>query len=402
VTTGMRFRTTLAVGALCASGTLGLAACGSNDSGSSSSADKPAATASAPAADAAAPAAQKITLIDAATAGTAAAKAAGAAATLTPKTIGFIDVVGGIDSTVRLRKATEDAAKAIGWKVVYCDGAGAQDKSSACMNTLLSRKVDAVISDGVVASFISTGLREAKSKGIPAIDMGGEVPGYQANYAPDESRLGEVLAGYFKSKLDAVDETPVPIAVSAYAAPWATARTEKLKALVAGDSKLKIVATTEPDQANLVDGSRKAALDQLTANPTLKAFWVDFDAVGQAVGQQVSSRFPGKSFPDKPLVATFHADFGTDKLMKSGAVDAVADVNYDAAAYVAVDQLAELFARKTPLSQEIRPSYGSEAGDLYTYQMVDKDNLPAEGQYPPSKVDVPAFFGAKWKAEFGR
>ena len=40
--------------------------------------------------------------------------------------------------------------------------------------------------------------------------------------------------------------------------------------------------------------------DEITANPDLKAFWFGFDTAGQAGGQAVLAKFPGKTFPDKP------------------------------------------------------------------------------------------------------
>src|SRR5262249_7242053 len=136
-------------------------------------------------------------------------------------------------------------------------------------------------------------------------------------------------------------------------ASWAQTRTKELKKVVAADPKLKISASATTDPTNLIAGTQKTVNDQLTADPSLKAIWVSFDTAGQAAGQVVSSRYPGKSFPGRPLVATFHADPSTQSLMRSGAIDVVVDVNYDATAWEIADAVAEHFARNKPF-----PKYG--------------------------------------------
>jgi ABC-type sugar transport system substrate-binding protein len=375
------------------------AGCGSSNSDSSSSGSSSSSSAPVATSPILAAAEKTVVPIDSTAAGK--ADAGGTAAKPTGKTIGFLDVVGGLDSTVRIKAALTAATKALGWTMIYCDGQGDPTKTSACATSLLSRNVDALISDGVDGSVIASQLRAFKAKGIPAIDVSGITPGYQANYSGSEVLQGQILALYFQQQLSGLKPTPVNIAASTYAAPWAVARTAALKNVVKNDSNLKIVTTASPDPANLIEGSRKQTTDQLTANPNIRAFWADFDSVGQVVGQVVNSKYPGKSFPNKPLVGTFHADAGTNKLMHQGAIDVVADYNYDMSAWVGVDQLAQLFAKKTPLSPKLNPNYGPEAGDLYTYQIVTKANVPPAGQLPTAKVNAPEFFGAKWAAEFG-
>src|SRR5581483_9630744 len=98
------------------------------------------------------------------------------------------------------------------------------------------------------------------------------------------------------------------------------------------------------DPTNLIAGTQKTVTDELTADPNLKVIWADFDTAGQAAGQTVASRFAGKKFPDKPLLVTFHADPSTQGLMRSGAIDAVVDVNYDATAWELADAVAQHFA----------------------------------------------------------
>ena len=114
----------------------------------------------------------------------------------------------------------------------------------------------------------------------------------------------------------------------------------------------------------------------------------------------MAAKFPGKEFPERPLVTTFHADPATQDLIRGGQVDAVADVAYDIGSWVGVDQLLEFFARDKKPDQNPRPEYPG-VGDLYTTVIVTKDNLPPEGKYVAAETDVPSFFESKWATEFG-
>ena len=338
----------------------------------------------------------------AAAAGKLAAKQAGGKVTLPPgKTIGFLQILGGIESADRTENAARTALKQVGYKLISCDGQGDPTKWATCGDSLISRGVDAIITTGIEPSQIRAQIKKAKAKGIPFLQGGGLVsPGYDGSYYPDEPKAGKVLADDIVKKLNALPDKTVDIAVHDYPAPWATSRTDQLKADVKANPKLKITASTQTDPTNLVNGTRKTVLDQITANPKLKAFWFAFDSAGQAGGPAVQSKFPGKSFPDRPLVATFHADLGTIDLMRKGAIDEVVDVPYDASQWIAVDQLLEHIARKKAFETNPQPSYPG-VGDLFDYAIVTKDNLPPKGQYRQPKVDFVTYFENKWKAEFG-
>ena len=117
--------------------------------------------------------------------------------------------------------------------------------------------------------------------------------------------------------------------------------------------KISLAATTDP--TNLIAGTQKIVSDALTADPSVKAIWVDFDTAGQAAGQVVASKYAGKTFPNKPLVVTFHADPSSQVLMRSGGIDAVVDNNYDATAWELADATAQHFARG-----KAYPKYGHE------------------------------------------
>src|SRR5581483_7283485 len=313
--------------------------------------------------------------------------------------VGYLDIVGGIESADRADNALRNAFQHLGAKWMYCDGQGNPQKWVTCGNSLIAQGANVIALTGIDPATIPSVVQSAKAKGIPIVDCCGTVgPGFQVQIAPDEAFAGQVLAKYLQAKLHTLSGTQDILSLD-YPAPWAQTRTNALKKLVAGDSRLKIAASATTDPTNLIAGTQKQVGDELTADPNLKAIWVAFDTAGQAAGQVVSSKFAGKTFPDKPLVVTFHADPSTQPLLKSGAIDAVVDVNYDVTAWEVADVVAEHFARNKKF-----PAYTSHMaypgiGNPLAYQIVTGKNLPPEGTYTAPKVDAVSYFIAKWKQE---
>jgi ABC-type sugar transport system substrate-binding protein len=333
--------------------------------------------------------------------GTKAAAAAGGPVALgAPKTLGIINFLNGIESSDRLAATTKLAAKQLGWKTILCDGKGTPAQFVTCGNSLLDRKVDGIVDIAIEPGQIQPVLDKAKSAGVPVIQVGGgAIPNgdLNGNYGPDEAKAGQVLSAALLQKLAGVKKPNVII--HDFPAAWAKTRTDQLRTALKAQSTVKTTADVVTDGANLVQFTRKTVTDQLTQHPDVSAFWMSFDTVGQVGGQVVAAKYAGKQFPDRPLVVTFHADLGTLDLMRKGDIDFTSEVNYDAGVWIGIDNMAEFFARKRAMMQENQPSY-PVVGDLFTYKIVDKSNLPPAGQYVEPKWDVPTYFGAKWKAEF--
>jgi len=331
-----------------------------------------------------------------------AATAAGEKVEVPKTTIGFVNIVGAVESAQRAERTFKEAADVLGWTVNSCDAQGDPTKMARCADSLLDQKVDVLVVLGIEPALIKAQLNKAKTQKVPVVEFSGQVasdPLFAGTYYPDEPEAGQVMTDYLMDRLGEVQEDSVPIAVIDYPVEWSTARTDTLRKAVADQSKVKIAVEATTDAANLVEGTRKQVTDQLTANPDLKAFWFGFDSAGQAGAQAVQAKFAGKSFPEKPLVVTFHADLSTNELIRAGAIDAVSDVPYDASGWVAVDQIAGFVARDTPMSSEAQPEYPG-IDKVYDYEVVDADNLPAEGEYRVPEHDYETFFTTKWSNEF--
>jgi ribose transport system substrate-binding protein len=317
--------------------------------------------------------------------------------------IGIINFLNGIESSDRLSDSTTFAAAQLGWTTTVCDGKGTPSAFVACGNSLLAEGVNAIVAVAIESGQITPVIAKAKEKGIPVIQVGGGgVPlgTFNGNYGPNEAEAGKLLTTALFEKLDTLEEEPVEINVHNFPAKWGAERTEQLEKAVEEQSKIKINQEVVSDAANLVPYTRSTVTTQLTQNPNVKAYWFTFDTTGQVGGQTIQSKYPGKEFPEKPLVVTFHGDLATLQLIREGAIDMESDVNYDASVWEGIDGIAQELGREEPMSKENQPSY-PVIGDPFTYQVVDKENLPEEGELVMPKWDVPSYFIAKWKAEYG-
>ena len=325
----------------------------------------------------------------------AAAAAAGEPTTVPKIKIGYIRYTAQAPADQRIYGAAEDAAKALGWEVIPCDGQGDPVKMAACGNTLLDQKVDVLLTDGIPQSVISSALQRAKSMGVPALYSGGSqdvADLYDAGYVPPDGEMGTVLADYVEKQ---VADMPGGVIVQGFPTGWGKERVDALKA-----TDVEIASEVDADATNLVQGTQQQISAQLNEYPDASGVWITFDTAVLGASQALDAKFPGKSFPDRPLLVTFYGNEPTLQLIGQGKVDAAVEDSLEWSSWVAVDQIAELEARKTPLSTDLRPNYG-EGLDFWRPQLITKDNLPPEGQLATPPVDFEGFFKAKWAAEFG-
>ncbi|RHW24943.1 sugar ABC transporter substrate-binding protein [Nocardioides immobilis] len=337
-------------------------------------------------------------------AGQVAAEEAGDPVTLEPQKIGILQIIAAAESALNAQKSIEAAADAIGWTTVACDAQGDPVKTASCGQSLLDQGVDGIVSISNEPSLWKPALDKAKAENIPVINVAGNVgpdPAILGSYAPDNGHQGEVLADYIIEQLQTLDGDK-GIAVHTFPASWGEARTEAVTAAVEATDDVEIVATASTDPTNVQAGTSKTVTDQLTQNPDLKAIWFSYDVAAQAGAQAVGSKFPGTQFPDRPLVTTFGTDSGTLALLRQGSIDAVIENATAVDGWVAIDQLAEFFARDRMPTPGPTDGDFPEYGDfpIASYRVFEKDDVPGSGPVPPV-ADFEAFFTAKWAKEFG-
>ena len=78
-------------------------------------------------------------------AGKAAATAAGDQVEAPQVTIGFVNIVGAVESAQRAERTFKEATDVLGWKVNSCDAQGDPTKMARCSDSLLDQNVDVLV-----------------------------------------------------------------------------------------------------------------------------------------------------------------------------------------------------------------------------------------------------------------
>jgi ABC-type sugar transport system substrate-binding protein len=294
--------------------------------------------------------------------------AAPAKTALPMKTIG---IMGPVD-------ATDQAAKALGWKTVRVDPGGDPAKMGAGMTSLVNAGVDAIVLTTIEPATITSGLRAAKRAGIPVIDthtLTQSSPNFAGEYfLPPRTEFNRLLARMQR-------DLPRGSEIGAVNLP------QFLNAKLAGDyikqtaraRGWRIVASHDADLQSLVPDTQRAVGAMLRANPGIDAIFgcCDFVPAG-AVPAIRAARSEIK-------VYALHGVPSAIALARSGlAVLEVAD--YQRGGIVAIDVLARHFATNARIPKRMP--------GRYQMTLVDQSNARRGFPYPTSKVLAP--FRAKW------
>jgi ABC-type sugar transport system substrate-binding protein len=335
--------------------------------------------------------------------------AAGSRATLpTNITIGFLDVLASAEILQRVEEQNRAAMKVLGWKYITCDGQANPAQYQTCMASFLSAGVSAIVSGVAEPSVITPQLQQAKAKGIPVINIVGAVSDpsglLSAQLSPSsrENEMAAALDQYLFKMLKQRDKGKgTTISVTGFPVQAGELRVSQLTKDLQSHPEVTVVSRGEQNFSDPIGYFRTYATATLQAHPNIDAFW---DAASQApvpVSQVVSQRFGQVPYPQRPLIVSFVDDQDELAVIRSGGIDAIATYPIIIDSWVALDQLAQFFARKSAINQNASDwakTYGLDFGGA---QVVTKDNLPPAGQYPAAKEDYQSFFKAKWAKEFG-
>jgi ABC-type sugar transport system substrate-binding protein len=344
---------------------------------------------------------EKVTAVDSATivaAAKASASAAGDPTTVDAKMIGIIHYGANGPADIRATAGLTAATKAIGWKTTECDGQGDPVKQGQCATGLVNQGVDAIITiGGIPQSAISAGQRAAQAKKIPFLFTTGTTEPndlYTTGYYPDEATLGSTMADWLSKSIG--DKGNV-VMQTFPAAVWATQRVDAGKKVLVGKG-VKVASTFEADATSLVPATQTAVGAALNQESDVKAVWLTFSGSEPGAATALQTKFPSGT---KPLLTSFYGNSDTLGLIRAGRLDAVVDDSLEWCEWVAVDQLAEFFARGTAMSKDARPDYGDKM-NFWKPQVITKANVPAEGKQVTPPVDYVKFFTTKWSEEFGK
>jgi len=385
----------------------GAAACGSDDdsdtaSTAASTAAAPAATettASAPATDAADDAGRTQRAVDAAK--QAVENEGGKATVPQGKKVAILDLVGTAESSKRMSDTTKAVAKAFGWQVLSFDSGGDPDKAAANAQSAVNQGADAIINVSVTPALETQGLKAAADKGIPVVNISNLV----------QAAPGQLTAQYTNQNVDGMlalakvmnEKVPNDSQIGLFETPLLYGTSLGVKALKAENDKTyhwDIVQDTEVDLADIEGAVTRGMNALLGTHPDVKGILIDLSPGFNLGGQVLKTRNQCGKIP----LYGAGDDLINLKTIRDGCGTALFAPPFEATAMIAMDQLAEYFARdKKPADI---PADDEAVEKVYTIDLlppaiVTADNLPPEGEYATPTEDYRAFFKTKWADEFG-
>jgi ribose transport system substrate-binding protein len=294
------------------------------------------------------------------------------------KTIGIMGPVDAAEIIKLATDATDQAAKALGWRTVRVDPQGDPAKMAAGMTSLVNAKVDAIVLTTIEPATIASGLRAARRARIPVIDthtLTQSSPLFAGEYfLPPRAEFNLLLA---RMKRD----LPRGSEIGTINLP------QFLNAKLAGDyikqaapaQGWRIVASHDADLQNLVPDTQRAVGDMLRANPGIDAVFGCCDFV--PTGAVPAIRAAAKEL----RVYALHGIPSAMPQARTGlAVLEVAD--YQRGGIVAIDVLARHFATGARIPKRMP--------GRYRMTLVDQSNASRGFPYPTARVLAP--FKAKW------
>jgi ribose transport system substrate-binding protein len=316
------------------------------------------------------------------------ADAGGAGRAVPKKTIGYLEVQGASPAAIRMNAELRRAAAVLGWDVNVVDSQGDPAKMASGAQGFVTQGVDAIITQSVAPAAISQGLTAAKSKGIPAIQLGGPNLDPQRLYAttdaPSDEEMTRVVTDAMIRDLGGRGD----IVIQTFPANEATAiRDKTLKAMVA-ETDIRIAASHDVDLSNPIQDSRSSLISMIRANPDTRAFWGDLD-FEFATGVQALN---GLGKRDVKVYNYYANPDSLDALRRGGPAAAVAESPVQNGGWIALDQLLHFFTEDTPIAQD--PFYA----DQFPVKLVTAANVPRTGDAYPWPDLEPAYV-KRWTDE---
>jgi ABC-type sugar transport system substrate-binding protein len=321
---------------------------------------------------------------------------------LTKETIGIVNVLQASEAAQRLQAGAEQAAHALGWNVTAVDAAGDPTKSESDTVAFVNEGVGAIVDLSNPTGAITQGLAEARAKNIPVINIGGvqnPSANVEAQYFGDPADLTAALDKYMFAHLPPHPQIAEFTSKIEYDEQLRDAQFEK-DAKAAGAT----VYQYPIDLANLSADATTSAHSALLAHPGLNAFWGDIDGEFPIIAQVLNGAHKCSTIGNY----NFYDDLINLKTIAGGCGTAVTTSPVGSDGWAAIDQFAEFFARHKSITS-FPPTWNELQNNIYgvdirtgnAIEVITKSNLPPAGQYVPPKTNYPAFFLAKWKAEYG-
>ena len=304
----------------------------------------------------------------------------------------MLDIVRSSPISAVSEDAIQQAARALGWKVIAVDAKGDPNVSAQAIQNFVNQKVDGIITLTVEAAPIRAGLTQAKAQGIPTCQSLGQTtpsPLWSAQYEEDESKLANTLADYIVKTVPSAKVADLKQSLNLVG----HRREAAVESTFNGSPSAKIVATTEPSLGD-PGTAQKAVADVLNAHPETNVVYATMDAWGDPSNAAIKA-----AHSNAKVYSFYSSPSNVANLQKNTPYQAVVDDNIQKTALVCLDQILQHLQKGVPMD----PNALQKAGGL-TYNIVSRQNVNklvkpgAPDQFTNDSQLAP--FLAKWKQEF--
>lgn len=316
----------------------------------------------------------------------------------TGKTIAYIALSGQTDSSKRQFASLKTVASLFGFHVIYCDPAFVPARIAQCATSIAAQNPDLVISAADESGLLGAGLRDLHSKGIPWVNISGPVEPTPllVQYTPNYFTLTHV---YDQWLFGQVDQRKLPKRLLGIGATSVGLAARQAQQQFEADTKQAGFTVPVDHQLNLANSSQDTLTTTKSAAQTanIGGMWTACDFCIPLMAQATTTA--GKVGAQRPVVGGEFATLQAVDNIRSGTVDGVVDVPDEVETWVALDQALEYWARHKPMAKDASV-FSDYSLPLETPYMITKANAGSSGPGPILGPDFPAYFVAKWNAEF--
>jgi len=319
------------------------------------------------------------------------------------KKIGLLLLSGQSPANQRVVSATEEISALFGFEVIVCDPNFDPQKVAQCATSLVAQQPDAIMSTSQSALALGSSLNDAAEAGIPWFSLVAGVDPHPAliPYGITGREVGAVYDAWLFdeiAKRKGADAARKVMAMGAPALGLALLAQQEQLVADAKAANVDVVVLHDLDLPNIVQDTLAVAKQTVTQHPDLGGTWTVCDFCVPLIAQAFDTE--GLTGENRPVVGGNYTMPQTAELLRTGKVDGVVDVPFEASVHVAFDQLLQKWARDKAINADpavFATGYGLKFMEPY---MVTKDNI-GDGPIPIFGSDYEDYFHAKWKEEFG-
>lgn len=309
---------------------------------------------------------------------------------LEPGTIGVLQIQGASEIITRLAEDIKTANASVGWKTDVVDGKGDPAVLGQAMTGFIAKKVDAIFVLAVDSAAIAPQIKQAQEAGIPviasALTVSDDAGLYTATFAPDLPGYADATVAYLQEKFPSgapFVQVDIPAVYAAHG--FITTLDDALD-----EAGFTQEGNADGNPTDIVNSIATATTNVVQANPDAKMMisCCDFTPPIQLAALTAA----GKG--DMLLVGRFD-NLSSLQLFDSGANLILGVSNLDTGSMLALDAVYAMKASGTEIPTDNDQSQ-------YTFDVVDKDNVPAAGQFFYDPEEQIQTFVEKWSDEYSR